>query len=354
MSFDAPEMRFGKILPLASVFAVCATVASAHEAWLLTPSEIETLAAEPMPALFSSHLWLGVAAAVGATVTMVALRAEDRLHPHEERLATPLYERALALGPMVLRLGLAIMLVLAGTGGLPRHGTAHWVQPTLLVPDMQLGLVSGWGWLAAVQIILALALAFGLLTRLAGALLIALAILGLMLFGAPYLAYAPHFAAPGLMLVLAGGGALSLDRHIGLDGYFGPSPFALQIGWRLSQILVGVGFLYLAIAFKLTQPTLLIAILDHGNLPTFGMPQPVVALIMTGIEIICGALLVVGRLTRPVALAIITAITTLAIGLGETPLFHANLYGVMVFFLMAGQALPDTRPTVAGYRRVAA
>ena len=135
---------------------------------------------------------------------------------------------------------------------------------------------------------------------------------------------------------------------------FRPSPFALQIGWRLSQILVGAGFLYLAIAFKLTQPTLLIAILDHGNLPTFGMPQPVVALIMTGIEIICGALLVVGRLTRPVALAIIAAITTLAIGLGETPLFHANLYGVMVFFLLAGQALPDTRPTVAGYRRVAA
>ncbi len=345
--------RVLEIVPLTLVFAFAAATASAHEAWLLTPAEIEALVAEPMPALFASHLWLGVAAVIGAALTMIALIAEDRLRPHEQRIAAPLLAGATAVGPMLLRFGMAIMLVLAGTGGLPRHGTALWVEPTLLVPDMQLGLVFGWDWLAAAQIILALALAVGLLARPAGALLIGLSFLGMMLFGAPFLAYAPHFAAPGLILMLSGGGAMSLDRRLGLDDVLLPSPAALKVGWRLSQILVGAGFLYLAIAFKLTQPTLLIAILDHGNLPTFGMPQPVVALIMTGIEIICGALLIVGRLTRPVALAIIAAITTLAVGLGETPLFHANLYGIMVFLLMAGPALPDARVSFAGYRRAA-
>lgn len=325
--------------------------AAAHELWLLTPTEIEQLAVTPMPPLFTSSLWLGLAALLGACLTGIALRTEEFLRPHENRLAVPLVALALSLGPLALRWGLAVMLGLAALGGLPRHGTLPWTEPTFLVPDMQLSMLPGWGWLAPVQIALAVVLAVGLCSRLAGLAVIALAVLGLLMAGGPFLSYAPHFAAPGLMLALAGGGALSLDRWCAVDGGADIAPQVRQLGWRLAQILIGAGFVYLAIAYKLTQPTLLIAILEHSNLPNFGLPWPVLALIMTGVEIICGALLIAGRLTRPVAVVIILAITTLAIGLGETPLFHANLYAVMLFLVLTGQRLPDPEPAIAPLRR---
>lgn len=352
MSVSHHFPRFRTILPASLLAGFVALPAKAHEAWLLTPAEIEALAAEPVPHLFTSQLWLGIAALIGGVVTVAALRAEDVLRVHEERLCQPLAARAAEIGPLVLRLGLAVMLVLAATGGLPRHGTAMWAEPTLLVPDMQLGLIAGWDWLIAVQLGIAILLMLGLFTRAASIGLIALALLGPILFGSTFLSYTPHFAAPGLMLALAGGGALSLDREFAIADPLVPARALLQPGWRLAQILVGAGFLYLAIAYKLTQPTLLIAILDHGSLPTFGMPNAVIALIMTGIEIICGALLIVGRLTRPVALAIIGAITVLAIGLGETPLFHANLYGVMIFFALSGQTLSEGRAIATRYERI--
>jgi len=75
-------------------------------------------------------------------------------------------------------------------------------------------------------------------------------------------------------------------------------------------------------------------------MPTFGLPMPVIALVMTGVEILCGALLIAGRLVRPVALAILGAVTFLAVVLGETPLFHANLYGALILLLLAGRRIP--------------
>lgn len=327
-------------IPIFTIATLAAGPAAAHEAWLLTPDEIVRLAAEPMPALFASHLWLGLAALAGGVATAVALRAEETLAPVEARLAAPVAPRAADLGPLAIRGGLAAMLALAATGGLPRHGTLPWTEPTLLVPDMQLALAPGWGWLAAAQMMLAAALALGLCTRIAGLAVVALSVLGLAVFGGTFLSYAPHFSAPGLILALLGGGALSVDRQFGAGALPAPAAALIQPGWRLAQVLVGAGFVYLAVAYKLTQPTLLIAILEHGEMPTFGLPMPLIALAMTGVEIVCGALLIVGRLVRPVSLTIIGAITFLALVLGETPLFHANLYGIMVVFAFAGRTIP--------------
>ena len=81
-----------------------------------------------------------------------------------------------------------------------------------------------------------------------------------------------------------------------------------------------------------------------------------VALVMTGVEIVCGILLVLGRAVRPVALTIMGAITFLALVLGETPLFHANLYGCMAMFALAGRtcAIPASPAREFGFRRVGA
>ncbi|MEL6207215.1 MAG: hypothetical protein AAFR47_18135 [Pseudomonadota bacterium] len=320
--------------------ALAASASWAHEAWILTPREIEALAEAPIPALFLSQMWLLVAAALSAGVALAALSAEDRFGAEIDARLRPLASSAVEIGPTILRISTGLMLGLAALGGLPRHGVEPWTTPTFLVPDMALNLVPGWDILAPVQFALALFLILGLAVRLCGAVLVALSVLGLAIFGAGFVAYAPHFAAPGIMLMLAGSGAAAVDRLLGTDALFRPGPEVQQAAWRATQILVGAGFIYLAVAYKLFQPTLIIAILDHGNVPTLGLPLPVVALLMTSVEITAGALLVMGRLVRPMAALLIGAMTFLAVVLGETPLFHANLYGVMVFYLMVGERFP--------------
>lgn len=102
------------------------------------------------------------------------------------------------------------------------------------------------------------------------------------------------------------------------------------------MFLLGATFVYLGITYKLNQPTLLIAILEHGNVPTFGLPLDVAALIMMLVELTAGAFLALGLLVRPIAFFLIGAFTFFAATIGETPLVHANLYGTMIMLLMVG------------------
>jgi len=251
---------------------------------------------------------------------------------------------------------MAIMLGLAAFGGLPRHGVAPWTQPTLFVPDMQLALAPGWAWLAPAELALAALFAMGLMTRLAGLAVVLLSLLGLAAFGVQFLAYAPHFAAPGLILALCGGGALALDRIVGVETLVRPRlPLDSQLargGWTAALVLLGAGFVYLGVVNKLTQPTLLMAILDHAEVPLLGLPLDFAALMMTGVELIAGMLLAMGRLTRPIALFLMGAFTFFAVTIGETPLFHANLYGVMAMLALSGGTLPT--PSAARARRAPA
>ncbi len=324
-------------LPITAAFT---GAASAHEAWLLTPSELEALSQLPLPGLFTSSISLGIASLVGVAVTVGALRAEKRLHPIEARLMAPMVQAVPAFGPLAIRLGLSSMLALSALGGLARHGTAPWTEPTLFVPDMQLVLAPGWDWLAGAQLALAAVIATGFLVRLAALGVIALSMLGLAAFGNPFVGYAPHFIAPALMLAICGAGTISLDRILDLDDWLRPDTKLGRAGWSGALALLGAGFVYLSVSYKLTQPTLVMAILDHGEVPLFGLPLAVVALVMTGVELIAGALLALGRLTRPIALFLIGSFTFFAVTLGESPLFHANLYGVMFMLMMAGREPP--------------
>ncbi|MEM8694117.1 MAG: hypothetical protein AAGG57_19890 [Pseudomonadota bacterium] len=323
-----------------SFLVILATSADAHEAWLLTPSEIEELSVAPIPPLFRSRLFLGIAATMGFAVSLFALRLEASITQLEDRLIAPFSRGFADVAPLFLRLGLASMLLLAAFGGLPRHGTSMWTTPTFLVPDMQLVGIALAGALTLVQLIVGFLLLLGLLTRICGAALVGFSMLGLAVFGSAFGSYGLHFAGPGLIVIALGGGRFSLDQAFHSDLGQKVAFRSRKFLWRGAQILIGIGFVYLGIAYKLLQPTLLIAILEHGEMPTFGLPMPVVALVMTGVEILCGALLVLGRLVRPVALAILGAITFLAVVLGETPLFHANLYGALLAMLLIGRHLP--------------
>lgn len=278
---------------------------------------------------------------IGVCVMIGALHAEERLSAVEARLSAPLTRAAQTLGPLAIRAGLSIMLTFSAVGGLPRHGTAPWTEPTLLVPDMQLSLAPGWNWLAAVELGLAALMVTGFLARLAAWGLVALSVVGIAAFGPPFLGYAPHFIAPALMLAICGAGPLSLDRILGTDNWLRPGPVLARAGWSSSLALLGAGFVYLAVSTKLTQPTLLMAILEHGEVPLLGIPLAAAALMMTGAELVAGALLALGRLTRPIALFLIGGFTFFAVALGETPLFHANLYAAMLMLTMTGHGFPS-------------
>ena len=121
-----PGARAKRIVVAAAAASLFACPAVAHEAWLLTPSEVERLALEPIPDLFKSIPLMAGASLIGALAALAALRVEARMRGLEARIAAPAAALAPLLGPLLLRLSLAAMLALAALGGLPRHGTAPW------------------------------------------------------------------------------------------------------------------------------------------------------------------------------------------------------------------------------------
>ncbi len=339
---EALKLRRADILAtgIGLIVALCPLELAAHEAWLLTPDEMAKLAVAPIPAVFTDIWPLAGFIVLAAIAAVGAIAIADRLQDIERRTFAPLAALAADLGPIFIRLGLALMLGLGAVGGLPRHGTAIWTTPTLMVPDMQIALAGpGWSWLALVELITALFLLAGLMTRAAALAVIVLVIMGYAAFGMPFMAYGPHFVAPALILLMYGAGSLSADRMVCLPAW-AAGPQLLQRGgaatWRVALALLGSTFVYLGIAYKLDQPTLLIAILDHGDVPTFGIPLETAALIMMLVEITAGALLALGLLVRPIAVFLMGAFTFFAVTIGETPLFHANLYGTMAMLLMCG------------------
>lgn len=344
-------MRYWLSAIIALTTSTIAGPALGHEAWLLTPDELIALAQEPIPPLFTDRWLLTLIGFMTALAAATAAWIGDRLAPMEERACRPLAALAADIGPLCIRLGLACMLGLGSLGALPRHGTPAWTQPTLFVPDMQLSLAAPW-WsqLAFLQLAVAMLLAVGWQTRLAALGVAALCGLGSLAFGSGFVAYAPHFLAPALLLALYGGGRLSFDGALAAP-WRQPLPKAMtrQAIWRVALALFGVTFVYHGIAYKLMQPTLIMAILKHGDVPTFAIPLEMAALIMAVVEIGTGTLLALGRLVRPIALFLIGAFTFFALTLGETPLFHANLYGAMAMLVLAGQSAPSPVAARGGY-----
>ena len=334
---------------LAGALLVPSTQASAHEAWLLTPKQMIELAKQPLPELFTS-LW-PAAAFVAAFVCIVSIMVvfEERWLAFEDQTFRPLVSRAEDWGPLVVRLGLAIMLFTAATGLLPLHGTPVGAKPTLFVPDMQLTLIDPfWGCLIQAQIIAAALLAFGVATRLAALCVIAMSVIGFATFGEPFANYGFHFIAPAVFILGGGAGRFSMMHLLApsMTTFTGNWPSVPTLTYRVVLFMVGSTFAYLGITCKMMQPTLLIAILKHGDFPTLGLSYEFVALIMGLVEITAGLLLAAGLLVRPIALLLIGAFTFFALVLGETPFLHANLYALAVLFLLIGRSIPGPNAIV--------
>ena len=332
--------RTSKLLLLVGVF--CAAIsgvqnAVAHEAWLLTPAELDELSRAPLPPLFANLQFLQLMSLGACLFLFLVVLAEETFRLPGGALLRNLKRNASDIGPLALRAGLATTLGLSALGGLPRHGTAMWSEPTLFVPDMVLSSLPGWTWLAGAELIVAFLLLFGVATRLAAIAVLALTDLGCALFGQTFaFHYAGHFLAPAVLLCCYGAGKYGLDRLL-------PDKLSIQTFlpdeeyfWGIAQLLTGLTFVSLAVSVKLAQPTLLIAVLEHARFGFLGIPLPLVALIMSFVELLAGILLAAGRLVRPIALFLLCAFTFFAVVLSESPALHGNLYGLMFICLLHG------------------
>jgi uncharacterized membrane protein YphA (DoxX/SURF4 family) len=246
------------------------------------------------------------------------------------------------------------MLFTAALGLSPRHGTAFGFTPTLFVPDMELNLLgSGWHFLAYVQLILAIMLLYGFFTRVASLGVIGLCYLGLGLFQEKFIPYMGHFIAPAVFLMWTGGGYLSIPvkLHKELQDLI-EALKSIKLQWVYSFVLfiTGINFFYLGLFVKGMYPTLLMAILAHGNVPLLGLSYETAAFIMTGIEIAAGLLVALGLLVRPIAIFLIAAMSFFAIFLGESPLLHANIYTLMFVFLIYGDKAETFESSLSSFR----
>lgn len=326
-------MRARKSLILFALFP--AQRASAHEAWVLSPQEFADLAAAPVPAIFLSSTTLLLASVIALFAVAFALWIQNQLTPFEDRLSHSFSLFGLRVGGVLLRFGLAIPIGLGALGGLPRHGTAIWTEPTFLVPDMQISAIEGYQIICAICLTIAVLLVLGLWTRMTALLVIMLTLGGGQLFGATFIyCYAAHFIAPALVLIWIGAGPLSFDWYFSREQPQMLGKF--DTVWPVILLMAGATFVYLSLSLKLAHPTLLIAILEHGHLDTLGIPLSWMALVMMGVELIAGLLLMMGHLVRPIGLFLISAFTFFSIVLGETPLFHANLYALTFMFVLFG------------------
>ncbi len=315
--------------------------AFAHEAWLLTPQEMIELSTEPLPGAFRGGDVISVALALlVAGGFLIALTAEYFYKPIERRLDLFTEPYAKRFAPLIIRITLAMFMIYAAMGWTPRHGVQAGTSPTLFVPDMELNLLpAGFEIFSWLQIIFGLSILFGFFTRAAAFGTIYLCFSGLALFGERFVPYFGHAFAPALYLLCVGGGVYYVKIYM-------PAPldslrlFFARIDrvfvYRALVFLTGINFAFLGFRYKFLEPNLLIKILEVGQVPNFGIPYEYMAVMMAYIETTAGVLIALGLLVRPLALFLIGAMMFLAISLGETFMFHSNIFGLMFIFALFG------------------
>lgn len=309
------------------------TAAQAHEAWLLTPIEIAAAISSPPPPLFTSTspLAFALSLAMGSAV-LVGAAFDRRLAPWQDRMVARITNQPMVVAALICQAGLAVLMLTAALGLAPRHGSDAYANPTLFAGDLELARLGfpAEPLLIALQVTLALMLATGVFVRIAGLLVMVLVGIAYVAYGADVHPYAGHLLAPAMLVALYAQGWGDDQR-----------PCALPIGdgsvMALFRLLVGGTFIYLAIVFKVQNVNLIIAILDSGQIPTFGTPHDIVAYAMALVELLIGVLIVFGIAVRPAGIAVLGAMAFFAVTLKEAPHIHANIIASVIVLILFGQ-----------------
>lgn len=323
-----------------AVFALGAAGDSmAHERWVLTPEQISYFNSLPKPSLYTELSFTNFAI---VSLFLLFIFGWIRLGFTGARELFPdLQARLASYGehvPRILRVCLAWMLISSALGLEPRTGVAPFVSPTLFAPDLELiHLGPGWGWLQGVEILLGLAILFGVYVRACAVALMALGLLGGWLFGLGFLAYGGAILGACLYLLLQGPGRHypplpTPEAFRGIQAWLEAQPRSRA--QFILRVLTGLTMLHLGVTFKILQPNLAVGIINTYQVPILSAAPEAFALVMALVEVSAGLLMIAGVLLRPLSLFLLFAFAFFATLLPETLTEHILFYGVMLSTLI--------------------
>lgn len=327
------------LLRVFTLWLLFAGESGAHERWVLTPEQIAQWNAMPKPLLYSELSFGNVAMVL---MFLLFIFGWIRLGFTGARELFPdLQARLASYGehvPRILRVCLAWMLISSAFGFEPRTGVEQFTSPTLFAPDLELRLLSsGWAWLRWLEVLLGLAILFGIYVRFCAVVLMAFGLLAGWLFGWGFLAYGGAILGVSLYLLLQGPG-----RHypplpmpaflLGVQAWLAAQPRARA--QFIMRVLAGLTMLYLGIAFKIMQPNLAVAIIKIYQVPILSSAPEAFSLFMACVEVSAGLLMIAGILLRPLSLFLFFAFSFFALLVPETLTEHVLFYGVMLSCLI--------------------
>ena len=264
----------------------------------------------------------------------IALAAAGVAYAIQHRVREPAIvktlERFAGIAPTVLGIHVGVALVVSALLG-------TLFSPNLRPNDELVGHA-----ILVVEAMCGLMLLLGLATRAASGLLALLGVIAMQPFTFESILENVHILGIALFFFIVGRGPFSLDR---IRGVKPPLQDDEAPTWALTLLRVCLGF---AIAFgalteKLLDPALAQALLDQRpylNLGRpFGIGDPLFAYLAGLTELVIGAVVLSGQLTRPVigVGAVIFTMTLPVFGWTEL-LGHLPFYGIMFVLFMAPNA----------------
>ena len=327
----------------------------AHERWILTPEQMLAWSEKPTPELWSTLTWLNGAMILGFllfTIGWIRLGftgARELFPDLQARLGSFGY-----LVAPVLRFCLAWVLISSAFGLEPRYGVERLASPTLFAPDLELGAtVPGMLGLRWFEFALGIGFLLGIYVRFCAVGLLLLALIGTLLFQSSIYSYAGALIGVGIYLLCQGPGSYFLPlpthpRFLEIQAELASVP--RQRAQAIMRVLTGINIFYLAVAFKVFQPNLAIAILTIHDIRLVGLSPEISTLLMTLVEFTAGILIIAGILLRPLSLFFLGAFLLFAALLPESWMAHALFYGVMLSFLFNGAghfAMPEAKDKTA-------
>jgi hypothetical protein len=340
MMRKSPSIFAGLALVVLLTTLVFPSVAFAHEKWFYDaePHGTHWGQAFKFPQILGVVIAVGLAAALGFVWRKCGRRA---VLPGPDALgATPdTLTRFYALVPLILGIHAALPLIVLG------------IQGHLFSPNNELS--GPWlYWLGVAQIGIGLSFLYGGMTRLAGAALCLLWLVGAGVIGLEAMLENAHYLGFGLFFLLAGRGPYSIDRLLfpALD----PTPKLSLLAMPCLRIGTGLGLAVVAFTEKLANPELARAFFQKYPLNFTGwlgmpMSDDTFALCAGSSELMLGLCLVFGIFPRLIVATMWLLINmTLTIFSWVELVGHLPLYGVMAVLLVWTGGEEDQRLWIKG------
>ncbi|GAC1507341.1 MAG: hypothetical protein NVS1B3_07660 [Candidatus Dormibacteraceae bacterium] len=303
-----------------------------HVEWFVDPARYPI----DWGAVFS---WRTLLAVVAALVAVGVAYLAQRLLRDSYWPRLPFLQRMAIGAPTLLAVQAAIPLIYSG------------VQPVLLAPQLRLGSNLGGLVLGAVEALIGFSFLTGIWDRIAGAALVALVLIGFLLFSPLDMLSEMHWAGIAIVIFAIGRQAPEAGRPRRTGGWwrFQPPPNKAVVWLR---ILTGIAIMAPALAEKVWNARIGEAFIHQH--PAFNFPHTFFGMTWVSddmfvlaagiVEFAIGALLVSGLLTRVVIIAMWLPFNiTIPFLPPQELLWHLPFLGIMYFLLVHGADLsPDS------------